>query len=347
MTRRRLGVGLGAMAAACGCGGEVALGDAGLAAPRARPPRPPPRRPAVDPAFGPIDDLSDAERRLYLQPEAYRPLGAPKKNWWRARVPEPGQSYPDFVVSRPNWPSTPQQRLYLLPLGTFPTEFVVEPQYVALVRSPPLAWLADYLTRFFGMPVTLMDPGDLEALHVPTRERNGHQQFDARELLNAVAARIPDDAYSMTALVNRDLFVFQEQEYAFGYGLHRDRQAVMSFAQFDPVFMGEAPLDDAEHVIARRSLAIVSHEVAHTFGLRHCVYYGCVLNGVSHPRELDETPLHLCPVCLRKLAWLGAIDPVARYEALEAFYADAALTEEARWVALRLQHARGAVSLRR
>jgi archaemetzincin len=141
----------------------------------------------------------------------------------------------------------------------------------------------------------------------------------------------------MTVLVNRDLYYDDAQEFAFGYGMHRDRLAVMSFARFDPQFAGHAR---EPHWIARikeRSLKVLAHEMAHTFGLRHCTFYACLLGGFAHLDELDDAPLRLCPVCLRKLHHVVGFDLVARYEGLRTFYADAELPEAARWVERRIR----------
>jgi archaemetzincin len=37
------------------------------------------------------------------------------------------------------------------------------------------------------------------------------------------------------------------------------------------------------------------------FGIQHCVFFNCLMNGSNHLDESDQRPLHLCPVCLRKL----------------------------------------------
>lgn len=329
------------------CGGELLPeGDLSTMRPAAAPPRVPIAPPDVHAAIGPLSDCTDQELSLYVDPAAFARLGAPKKNWWRDRVPERGQTFPDFVVSAPNWPRAPRRRLYLLPLGVFPNEMVVTADLVVLVRAPELTLLADYLQRFFGLPVTVLDAQRLEELDVPVRATRGQDQIDASGLLARIADQLPADAYSMTALINRDMFLFEEQEYAFGYGLHRDRLAVMSFARFDPIFVGRARPERWREDIDRRSLAVLTHEVAHTFGMRHCSYYACVLNGVSHPREIDATPLHLCPVCLRKLLAFG-VDPAARYESLKEFYDANDLPDDAAWVRRRLRRMGATMSARR
>jgi len=335
VTRRSLIGGLGALAA---CGGDPLSAAPDVAAPTVSAPTPPPAPPKVHAAVGPLDGLSTIERRLYVHPDAFSGLGPARKNGWRDRVHERGQSFADFSVSAPNWPQAPRGRLYLLPLGTFPNEMVVEPAYTLLVRGPEPSRLAQFLERFYGVPVTIMDPIALDTLGLPFREREGHRQYDITALFNAMAPLLPADAYSMTAILNRDLYAFQRQEYAFGYGLHRERLAVMSGVRFDPSFSGASRGVAWRGDIERRTLVVLAHEVGHTFGMRHCTYYRCVLNGLSHVPEVDATPLHLCPVCLRKLLSLGTVDARERYERLEAWYRSIAMNEPATWVAQRLMH---------
>ncbi|ETO04771.1 hypothetical protein RFI_32624 [Reticulomyxa filosa] len=43
------------------------------------------------------------------------------------------------------------------------------------------------------------------------------------------------------------------------------------------------------------------HEIGHTFGIEHCVYFQCVMKGTNHLEELDKQPLMACPICLKKL----------------------------------------------
>jgi len=68
------------------------------------------------------------------------------------------------------------------------------------------------------------------------------------------------------------------------------------------------------------------------FGLAHCIYFNCLMNGSNHLAESDRRPLHLCPVCLRKLQWSIGFDVVARYGALERVTREDGFTDEADWL---------------
>lgn len=52
----------------------------------------------------------------------------------------------------------------------------------------------------------------------------------------------------------------------------------------------------------RRLCLTASHEVLHCFGLGHCVYFACAMQGTSSLIEDSRQPPYLCPVCENKLA---------------------------------------------
>ena len=44
------------------------------------------------------------------------------------------------------------------------------------------------------------------------------------------------------------------------------------------------------------------HEIGHMFGIKHCIYYDCAMNGSNSYDESLGQSRYLCPVCLRKLS---------------------------------------------
>ena len=72
------------------------------------------------------------------------------------------------------------------------------------------------------------------------------------------------------------------------------------------------------------------------FGVQHCIYFHCLMNGSNHLAESDARPMHLCPVDLRKLQESIGFDVVERYRRLLQFYLSAGFTEEASWLSRRL-----------
>jgi len=62
------------------------------------------------------------------------------------------------------------------------------------------------------------------------------------------------------------------------------------------------------------------HELGHLLGLDHCIYYDCIMNGVSGIYELFNTSYELCPVCLCKIYRLLDFDIIKRFENLQVDY---------------------------
>jgi archaemetzincin len=288
----------------------------------------------------------DPRLRRVLDPTAFEPLPRPRPGSWRQRVHEPSQSFAEFAAARFNRPDAARSTLVLLPLGRFPTEFVYEDGSVHAVRTPELAELQGFAAVFFGLPVDVVTPIPIEPLDLPVREQLGHARYDALSIIDAVAPALPAHAHSMIVLINHDLTVGPEQGYGFGYATHTERLAVMSFARLDPRRSGSAPGTDVDEVTHARSYKLLAHELAHTFGLHHCDHFLCVMNSVTDAQELDDLPLHLCPVCLRKLMLAVGFDPEARYQALQAWYAEHDMHSEAAWVQRRLAEIDGAATLR-
>jgi archaemetzincin len=133
-----------------------------------------------------------------------------------------------------------------------------------------------------------------------------------------------------------DLYPHPTWNFVFGQASLSERTGVFSFARFDPAFFGQKRPEEHRDLIFRRSCKTLAHELAHTFGLQHCIYHECLVNGSNHQREADSRPQHLCPICLRKLHHAVGFDPVARYEALAEFYGRHGWSDEESWVQGRL-----------
>lgn len=61
---------------------------------------------------------------------------------------------------------------------------------------------------------------------------------------------------------------------------------------------------------------VMSHELCHIFGLKHCFYFDCAMNESNTIVEAATQPLFLCPICLRKMQKAVGFDPLQRYVAL-------------------------------
>ncbi|KAM3075490.1 hypothetical protein ACMFMG_007637 [Clarireedia jacksonii] len=62
-----------------------------------------------------------------------------------------------------------------------------------------------------------------------------------------------------------------------------------------------------------------SHELGHCFGIDHCVYYACSMQGSASIVEDARQPPYLCPVDLQKVVRATGADIGERYKALREF----------------------------
>jgi archaemetzincin len=137
-----------------------------------------------------------------------------------------------------------------------------------------------------------------------------------------------------------DLYPESSWNFVFGQASLRERVGVYSFARYDPAFYGEPRRSGYETLLLRRSCKVLAHETGHMFGLTHCPYFNCLMNGSNHLVESDRRPLHLCPVCLRKLQWSIGFDVAERDAALDRVNRAAGFVEEAEWLTQRIKRLR-------
>jgi archaemetzincin len=52
-----------------------------------------------------------------------------------------------------------------------------------------------------------------------------------------------------------------------------------------------------------RTAQTVTHELGHCFGIAHCSYFACAMQGCASTDESIRQPPYLCPICLEKVTW--------------------------------------------
>ncbi len=277
-------------------------------------------------AIGPTNRIPDPLRRA-LEPRAdFTPLPPPAPNDWLANHPEPGQSFEDFLQAGAQRPEPKHQKLYLQPLGEFTAG-----------ASPSLERLKRFATVFFTLEVKLLAALDIAASSVTTRlnPHTHNRQLLTTDILALLRERVPQDAYAILGITMEDLYPDPSWNFVFGQASLRDGVGVYSFARYDPRFNNEQARD-FEKLLLQRSCKVLAHEMTHMFGVMHCIYFHCLMNGSNHLSESDARPMHLCPVDLRKLHASIGFDVVERYRGLAEFHLSAGFLEEAHWLRRRL-----------
>jgi archaemetzincin len=283
-------------------------------------------------AIGSTAGLPETLRRAFTPTEAFAPIPVPGPSDWLANHREDGQTYDDFLLSHPNRPDKSRNKLYLQPLG----EFVAG-------ESPSVEQLQQFASTFFMIEVKVLPALNVAEVAITTRRNRftGKAQMLTGDILALLRKKLPTDAFAMLGITMTDLYPEESWNFVFGQASLTDRVGVYSFARYDPQFYGEARPNDWQALLLRRSCKVLAHETAHMFGIQHCIYYTCLMNGSNHLEESDARPMHLCPVDLRKLQQSVGFDPVERYSRLRDFCKQVDFTGEADWLTRRLEYIAG------
>jgi archaemetzincin len=293
------------------------------------PPGPDVRRAAV----GDLAGLAPVVRRAFsADASEFEPIPKPGPHDWLAVHPESGQTFDQFKASSPNRPTDSRRVIYLQPLGEFAAD-----------RSPSIERLREFASAFFAMRVKALSVVSLDVSKFTTRRNpnTGNLQILAGDVLDFLKSRVPSDAFCVLAITMEDLYPEPSWNFVFGQASLRERVGVYSFARYDPAFYGQPRGPGYETLLLRRSCKVLAHETGHMFGLAHCTFFNCLMNGSNHLAESDRRPLHLCPVCLRKLQWSIGFDVLERYRALERVIRADGFVDEADWLTDRIRILRG------
>jgi archaemetzincin len=293
----------------------------------------PPSEKTIRDAIGDLSGLPIILQRTFMSDrDAFDPIPKPGLNDWLAVHDERGQTFDEFKASQPNRPTQSRRVIYLQLLGDF-----------APKRSPSIATLQKFAAAFFAMEVKALPSINIDSSKLTTRlnPHTGNPQVLTGDVLNFLKTRVPADAFCILAITMEDLYPEPSWNFVFGQASLRDRVGVYSFARYDPAFYGEPRTPGDETLLLRRSCKVLAHETAHMFGLAHCTYFNCLINGSNHLVESDRRPLHLCPVCLRKLQWSIGFDVLERYAALERINRAVGFIDQADWLSSRIKVMRG------
>ena len=137
------------------------------------------------------------------------------------------------------------------------------------------------------------------------------------DILNSlVKYKVRGETYAVLGVTMVDLYPGINWSYCFGWANFGSGSGVFSFCRYPPTYKSNRAVHgDYDYVpLACHTMA---HEICHMFGMHHCVYYECLMNGYNSLHEqMDRKNNTLCPVCITKLQLNVGFDVRARYQAL-------------------------------
>jgi archaemetzincin len=137
-----------------------------------------------------------------------------------------------------------------------------------------------------------------------------------------------------------DIYPDPEWNFVYGQASIEEGIAVYSFARFDPLFphsSQQLSTNTERILILKRAVSTYLHETMHLFGLAHCIYYLCLMNGANCETEMDRPLVYLCPICLRKMYEVQNYDVIQIYQNILELSKKIGFQEEENWYENRLK----------
>ena len=267
----------------------------------------------------------------------FKRLGSPKPGDWLHFYKETPQTLERYKLATRIRPTAERNVIVLQPLGEMDAE-----------KKKILEAMRNYAEIFFQTPARIEPPLPLTVPEgkqgfirmLPAGNRHGvyDRQYNGDTIMTEILKKhLPSDAIVSLGITMSDLYS-GDMNFVFGVGSLDERVGVYSLCRYFPEFWG-VERNRGDNVQAlRRACKVLNHEMGHMFGLTHCVFYRCSMNGSNSLEETDGAPIHFCPICHRKLMWNLNFDPEKRFTQLEQFYRSHDLTEEADWMLNRMKN---------
>jgi archaemetzincin len=171
--------------------------------------------------------------------------------------------------------------IHLIPLGA-PSRPGAEP------GLDLLEYLAAALARTFRTPCQIRP----ETFDLSFALDGGRQQYHSTAIIQRMERAVDPDA-RVLGVTASDLYV-PVLTFVFGEAQLDGNCAVVSTARLKEEFYG---LPRRQELLRERLLKEAVHELGHTFGLRHCADWRCVMTSSHAVERLDVKGAEFCRAC--------------------------------------------------
>ena len=179
--------------------------------------------------------------------------------------------------------------IHLIPLGApsgVPTRPGAEP------GLDLLEYLAAALARTFRTPCRIRP----ETFDLSFALDEGRQQYYSTAIIQRLERKVDPDA-RVLGVTASDLYV-PVLTFVFGEAQLDGNCAVVSTARLKEEFYGMPRRQD---LLRKRLLKEAVHELGHTFGLRHCPDWRCVMTSSHAVERLDVKGAEFCRACRKPI----------------------------------------------
>ncbi|MCD6521492.1 archaemetzincin family Zn-dependent metalloprotease [Candidatus Calescamantes bacterium] len=152
-------------------------------------------------------------------------------------------------------------------------------------------FLKKELSNIFKLKFTVFSPLPLP----PSSFNSSKNQYFSSPILQLLKEKT--SFFKVIGITDRDLYV-PGLNFIFGQAELGGRAAIVSIARLKESFYGK---EEDLRKLKIRALKECLHELGHTFGLRHCISPGCVMNFSNSIYEVDRKGITFCDSCSRFL----------------------------------------------
>ncbi len=149
--------------------------------------------------------------------------------------------------------------------------------------------LAISLKQVFKIPISYVTL-ELDLKKGWSQERS---QLNSSWILSQFLENAPNDNGKILGVTIYDLYT-PILTFLFGEAELDGRAAVFSVYRFQDEIYG---LPENMEKLEKRILKEATHELGHTFGLRHCLNFDCVMHSSTYIEEFDFKTENFCEIC--------------------------------------------------
>jgi archaemetzincin len=160
---------------------------------------------------------------------------------------------------------------------------------LAGAATPAMIFLSRRLERVFDAAVEILSL----PINMAVALDSGRRQYNSTALIAEVLGSLRCDRVKAIGITDVDLFI-PVFTFVFGEAQLSGTVAIVSTYRLRNEFYG-LPEDDT--VLLERLEKECIHEIGHTFGLVHCVDYGCVMHASASVEEIDIKGSTFCFSC--------------------------------------------------
>jgi archaemetzincin len=151
--------------------------------------------------------------------------------------------------------------------------------------------LAEGLTRRLRVACSIQPDG----LEPEFAFNSLRRQYHSTEILKKIVQHPSSDAWKVLGVTEMDLYI-PVLTFVFGEAQLTHGGAVVSAHRLRQEFYGMPSDTDLLH---ERLLKESLHELGHTYGLRHCPDYTCVMSSSNGVERIDLKGADFCPNCAK------------------------------------------------